>query len=85
MKIQLDERALKRAVDDSMKRWARETNQRLSSLATSHAGRSIPEIKRALQSLFRSQGGSISDPELSDYAARIQAGSTITVVPQKSR
>lgn len=85
MKIQFDERALERAIDDGMKQFARDANRRMSALAATHAGRPLPEIKSALQALFRNQGGSISDPELSDYAARIQAGSSITFVPAKSR
>ncbi|PPF18364.1 hypothetical protein [Rathayibacter sp. AY1A7] len=85
MKIQFDERALQRVIDDGMKRFARDANRRMNTLAATHAGRPLPEIKSALQALFRNQGGSISDPELSDYAARIQAGSSITFVPAKSR
>ena len=52
----------------------------LNGMSSEFAGRPVEEIKPVLQSRWRAAvGGSITDPELSEYAARIAAGETFDV------
>jgi len=48
-------------------------------LAGQYKGRPVAEIKAALQREWASMGGSISDPELTDYAEHISEGVKIRI------
>ncbi|WP_026932073.1 hypothetical protein [Glycomyces tenuis] len=81
--FQFDERGFKRlmqsqaqeAVDD----LAREQTRELDQLREEYTGRPIEEIKAALQRLFAKDGGSITDPELSQWAQLISDGRRIEI------
>lgn len=51
----------------------------LDRLRETHAGQPIDEIKQALIAIFEQVGGSISDPELTEYATLIQTNRRIEV------
>lgn len=68
-------------VDEMAAQWSRE----LESLRARMAGHPIEEIKPQLQALFRHSGGTISDPELTEWAQLISDNTRITFKPEKIR
>ncbi|SDZ45332.1 hypothetical protein SAMN05216554_3998 [Herbiconiux ginsengi] len=60
---------------------ARQTGE-LDELRQHFTGHPIEEIKPALQELFAKDGGSITEPELSDWAQLISDGTRIQMSPQ---
>lgn len=76
-KFDFDEKALKRELarqsQPEMDRIAREMTREMERLR----GLPIDQIKPALQRLFARDGGSITEPELSEYAQMIHDGTRI--------
>lgn len=76
-KFEFDEKALKRELarqaQPEMDRIAREMTRERERLR----GLPIDQIKAALQRLFARDGGSITEPELSEYAQMIHDGTRI--------
>ncbi|WP_314425496.1 hypothetical protein [uncultured Microbacterium sp.] len=76
-KFEFDEKALKRELarqaQPEMDRIAREMTREMERLR----GLPIDQIKPALQRLFARDGGSITEPELSEYAQMIHDGTRI--------
>ena len=68
MKIKIDEKALKKAMKPAMQDIARTDDQRFEDIRVRYTGKSVAEIKPAVQGLFRSNSGKTSDPELTQYA-----------------
>lgn len=64
---------------DLVNAHAAQLTEALDRLRATRAGRPIGEIKPELVSIFEGAGGSIVDPELSEYAALIQADQHIEV------
>jgi hypothetical protein len=77
MSFKFDERALRRAVQPAIDKMARDMTREMNQLSARYAGRPVAEIKPALQRLFGRDGGSITDPELTEYAEAISAGTRI--------
>lgn len=88
-KFEFDEQALRREVErqvqPAIEELARDMTLEMDQLQTRYAGRPAAEIKPALQRLFTRDGGSISDPELSEYAEAISAGTRIEFKVGKTR
>lgn len=88
-KFEFDEKALRRelerqvqpAIDD----MARDMTREMDQLSAQYAGRPADEIKPALQQLFARDGGSITEPELSEYAEMISSGTRIEFTADKVR
>ena len=76
-KFEFDEKALKRELarqaQPEMDRIARDMTREMERLR----GLPIDQIKPALQRLFARDGGSITEPELSEYAQMIHDGTRI--------
>jgi hypothetical protein len=83
--FKFDERALNKVMQDAAAQVSRQVTAQLDGLRTQYAGRPLPEIKAALQRTMRGNGGSITDPELTQYAELIQANTRITFVPKDAR
>lgn len=89
MSFKFDESAFRReiqkqaqsAIDDLAKKRTRQ----LDELRRQYVGRPPAEIKPALQRIFSQDDGSITDPELSEYAQAISNGTRITFNAQKIR
>lgn len=71
------ERDLTDMLQGSIAAIASDYQRMFDRLAGTYKGRPIAEIKPALQREWARIGGSISDPELSEYAAHISEGTPI--------
>ena len=77
MKFKINEAALKRAVAPAVKNIAEDKTRQMDQLVADYAGHDLDEIKGAIVTLFTRDGGSISDPELTEYAEMVQRGQRI--------
>lgn len=79
MKMQFNmaaiEREIQRGVDDLVRKQSRD----LERLGNQYKGKPVATIKPALQRLFAGYGGSITDPELTEWAQMISDGTRITL------
>lgn len=84
-----DERAFKRAVEEqaqsAINEIAKNMTRDLSRLSNQYAGHPIDEIKPALKRVWEKDGGSLTDPELTQYAQAISDGTRIEFKPERVR
>ncbi|MDQ0701085.1 hypothetical protein [Streptomyces sp. W4I9-2] len=79
-KFTFNEKALKKVANEAGRKIAARLSTMLNGMSSEFAGRPVEEIKPVLQARWRAAvGGSITDPELSEYAAKIAAGETFDV------
>ena len=71
------ERDLNNMLQGTMKDIASDYQKMLDSLSRRYKGHSVAEIKPVLRREWARVGGSISDPELTDYATLISGGTSI--------
>lgn len=71
------ERDLDKALQGTIKDIASEYQKMFDSLSRRYKGRPVSEIKPVLRREWARVGGSISDPELADYATLISEGTRI--------
>ena len=71
------EKELEKAIRPAMKDIASEYQKMFDSLSRRYKGRPVSEIKPVLRREWSRIGGSISDPELTDYATLISEGTRI--------
>ena len=71
------EKELEKAIRPAMKDIASDYQKMFDSLSRRYKGRPISEIKPVLKREWSRVGGSISDPELTDYATLISEGTRI--------
>ncbi|MFC8339304.1 hypothetical protein ACFUJX_20150 [Streptomyces rubiginosohelvolus] len=75
-----NKQVVKKVVNEAAGKVEAKISTLLNGMSSEFAGRPVEEIKPVLQSRWRAAvGGSITDPELSEYAARIAAGETFDV------
>ena len=74
-----DEGALEGVVRDAAKQMAEEHERDLNRLSSQLKGQPLDDIRTALKQLYRRNDGSITEPELTEYAELIQAGTTFNV------
>jgi len=79
------EKALKEAGAKAVKEQAPRLQRMLDSLHRSQAGKPLTRVKSAVQAGFRSIGGKITEPELTEYAKAISEGQKIVVKPEMLR
>lgn len=83
MKIKFNEREFKRLmqtdVQKGIEKMAAHQTRDLERLRQQYTGRPVAEIKPALQQLFRSYDGNVTDPELSEWAQMISDDTRITM------
>lgn len=73
-------RNLKKVANEAAQQVARKLSTMLNGMSTEFKGRPVEEIKPVLQQRWTATaGGSVTDPELSEYAAKISAGETFNV------
>jgi hypothetical protein len=79
--FKFDDRALRKAVEKEaaagIADMADEMTAEMETLRRQYRGRPAAEIKPALRVLFTRDGGSISEPELGEYAQMISDGTRI--------
>ena len=84
-KIKIDRRGLKKAVEKAAEKAGRsiasDLTRALNGLTATYQGRPLEEVKQAVQSTWakHSAGGSITDPELTQFAEEIAAGGRVEV------
>ncbi|MFD5848302.1 hypothetical protein [Streptomyces chartreusis] len=80
-KLKVDDRALKKMVQQGVKKMADDLTRALNGLTARYQGKPLEEIKPQIQRVWakHSGGGSITDPELTQFAEQIQAGGRVTV------
>ncbi|MGY4936027.1 hypothetical protein ACWD7T_34050 [Streptomyces sp. 900116325] len=83
-KVTFDSNAFKRnlqkVANDAATTVGRKLSVMLNGMSAEFKGRPVEEIKPVLQSRWASTaGGSITDPELSEYAAKISEGDSFSV------
>lgn len=71
------EREIKKAARGAVQDIAPDYQRLFDSLSRRYTGRPVSEIKPVLRREWARIGGSISDPELTDYAALISEGTRI--------
>lgn len=71
------EKELEKAVRPALKDIASDYQKMLDSLLRRYKGRPVSEIKPVLRREWSRVGGSISDPELTEYATHISEGTRI--------
>ncbi|MET8571803.1 hypothetical protein [Streptomyces sp. NPDC004783] len=76
-----DENAFKKAAQQGVAKMARTLTTALNGLKTQYQGKSIDEVKKAVQTTWSKHtgGGSITDPELTAFAEQIQQGGRVEV------
>ena len=80
-KFKIDDRALKKAVRQGVQKMADDLTRALNGLTTRYQGKPLEEIKPEIQREWskHSGGGSITEPELTQFAEQIAAGGRVTV------
>jgi hypothetical protein len=80
-KFTFDEREFRRSIEKEVTKAvegiARDRTRDLDAMRRQYTGRPIAEIKPALQRVFAKDGGSITDPELTEWAQAISDGTRI--------
>lgn len=71
------EKELEKAVRPALKDIASDYQKMFDSLSRRYKGRPVSEIKPVLRREWSRVGGSISDPELTEYANHISEGTRI--------
>jgi hypothetical protein len=75
-----DDRALKKAVNQEIASMASDLTRALGTLAARYQGKPLAQIKPEIQRIWAQHtGGSVTDPELTQFAEQIQAGQGIEV------
>lgn len=72
------EQELAKAVQPALKEMAREYERMFDSLVRRYKGRPVSQIKPVLRREWRKiAGGDITNPELTEYAERVRAGTKV--------
>ena len=80
-KFKFDKRALNKVVAKGVQSMASDLTKALNGLTAQYQGRPLDEIKPAVQRVWakHSGGGSITDPELTQFAQQIHDGGRVEV------
>jgi hypothetical protein len=80
-KLTIDEKALQKVANDAARTLAANLSRELNALKPQFEGKPLDEVKMAVQRTWarHSGGGSITDPELTEFAEAIQAGDQVNV------
>ncbi|MFG2540694.1 hypothetical protein ACGFU4_36190 [Streptomyces sp. NPDC048511] len=75
------ERGIKKAAGETAQKLAADLTKMLNGMSGEFKGRPVEEIKPVLQQRWKrtTDGGSITDPELTQYAEQIIAGGTFNI------
>jgi hypothetical protein len=78
------ERQLKKAANEAVQKIARNLSTMLNGMSQEYKGRPVEEIKPVLQQRWnRVADGSITDPQLTQYAEQVAAGGTFNITADK--
>ncbi|WP_055567769.1 hypothetical protein [Streptomyces atriruber] len=81
VKLTINEKALQKVANDAARTLAANLSRELNALKPKFVGKPVDEVKKAVQHTWarHSGGGSITDPELTEFAEAIQAGNQVDV------
>lgn len=82
VKLEIDDKALKKVAAKAAKDLAAKLTRELNALTSRYERKPLDEVKAAVQSTWArhaGKGGSITDPELTQFAEQIQAGGRVEV------
>lgn len=82
MNFEFNEEGMRQIAEEAVARAAAEQTQDLDRLRRQYTGQPIEAIRPALQQLFASYDGSITEPELSEWAQLISDGTRIEMKPE---
>lgn len=81
-KFEFDQKAFERAIRQDAEAHVRDVSRDMTRefdrLHAQYVGRPVAEIKPALKRVWEMGGGSITDPELTEYAQMVSDGTKIT-------
>jgi hypothetical protein len=77
--FKLNKAGLDKAVKDSVKEQAKETQALLDKLLRTHKGKPVPEVKTALLREWRRSGGKMADAEATEWATALSEGRRIVL------
>jgi hypothetical protein len=87
--MKFDMKALEREIQQKTQALVRDlasqTTRELDNLRHKYEGQPVDVIKPELQRIFCQQGGSITDPELTEWAQMIAVGKRIVMKPGQVR
>lgn len=78
-KVEFDQRAIDRAVQDTMRAVQRDLQRSFDDLGRRYRGRPVHEVKVALRDVLRRGGGNAGEPELTEWATAISEGTRIVL------
>ncbi|MFJ1993061.1 hypothetical protein [Streptomyces asiaticus] len=80
-KFQFNEGAIKKVAEQRVAKLAADLTRKLNALTAEYEGRPLDEVKTAVQQVWAREtgGGSITDPELTQFAEQIAAGGQVSV------
>lgn len=82
MNFEFNEAEMRRIAEEAIVWVAAEQTEDLDRLHQQYAGQPIEVIRPALQQLFASYDGNITEPELSEWAQMISDGVRIEMKPE---
>lgn len=71
------QKEIQRQAQFAVDQYAKQYSTQMAALSSRYTGSPISEIKPELRRIFADNGGSISDPELTEYAQMISNGTQI--------
>lgn len=79
--FEFDDRAVKKAIDEGVRKLAADLTRALDGLVARYEGRPLEEIKPEIQRVWSAQtgGGQVTDPELTQFAQQIHDGGRVVV------
>ncbi len=81
MELKFDDDALRRLAKQVTEAKAEELQAMVDGVVAANAGQPVEEVKVALQTAWEQTGGTISDPELTQWATAISQGRLIVIQP----
>lgn len=75
--FEFDDQAFKRIAQEALEKVAAEQTAELEQLRQQYTGAPLDAIRPALQQLFARYDGKITEPDLSEWAQRVQDGTRI--------
>lgn len=80
--FKFDQSGFKKVASDALNERVRQMQQTMDRLSRELGGQPIEMVKARLRREWRRMGGSISDPELTQYATALVEGTPINFVKQ---
>lgn len=80
--FEFNEEGMRSVAEEAVRDIAAQQTQDLERLRQQYTGQPIEAIRPALQQLFAGYGGSITEPDLSDWAQLIHDGTRIEMTPE---